>query len=75
MSPEFWDKTKLMFINGTADVKRSFNKGGVTVDHANENINLASPFSAKGCINVDQGHCPCVDVKHAALKQKARQRI
>ena len=57
------DKTKLMVINGTADDRRSFRKGGVTVDHANEYIYLGSPFSATGCITTDMK-------EHAILKQK-----
>ena len=57
------DKTKLMVINGTADDRRSFRKGGVTVDHADEYIYLGSPFSATGCITTDVK-------EHATLKQK-----
>ena len=57
------DKTKFMVINGRAEDKRSFSKGGLTIDHTDTYIYLGSSFSAKGCISTDIQD-------HAKLKQK-----
>ena len=57
------DKTKLMVINGTAEDRRSFTKGGLTIKHTDQYIYLGSPFSSKGCISNDIQ-------EHANLKQK-----
>ena len=57
------DKTKFMVINGTSEDKRSFRKGGLTIEHTDSYIYLGSSFSAKGCISTDIQD-------HAKLKQK-----
>ena len=57
------DKTKFMVINGSAEDRKSFSKGGLTIDHTDTYIYLGSSFSAKGCISTDIQD-------HAKLKQK-----